>query len=77
MDMQLPTLSGPDAAAAILAQRGDKPPVPIIALTANAFEQDRQRCVDAGMCDFLSKPISPTLLFERIGRWLGPTAVSA
>ena len=77
MDMQLPTLNGPEAAAAIITERGNKPPLPIIALTANAFEHDRQRCMDAGMCDFISKPISPTLLFARIGRWLGSSWVSA
>jgi len=75
MDMQLPKLSGPEAAAAIIANRGDTPPAPIIAPTANAFEHDRQRCMDAGMCDFISKPISPNLLFARISRWLASSSL--
>jgi CheY-like chemotaxis protein len=42
----------------------------VIALTANAFAQDRDRCLEAGMDDFVPKPIEPRLLFETLLRWL-------
>ena len=69
MDMRMPRMDGPTAA--MLINRQSKPSsVPIIALTANAFEPDRQACIDAGMCDFISKPVSPAHLIARIGFWL-------
>ena len=71
MDMQMPGIDGPAAAAVIISERSDQERLPIIALTANAFEEDRQRCLDAGMCDFISKPVSPALLFSRLNHWLG------
>ena len=61
MDMRMPRMDGPTAA--MLINRQSKPSsVPIIALTANAFEPDRQACIDAGMCD--------AHLIARIGFWL-------
>ena len=69
MDMQMPGMDGPSAAVEINARRQGRWRPPILALTANAFEHDRRRCVAAGMCDFISKPISPKLLFERVEFW--------
>ena len=43
---------------------------PIVAMTANAFVGDRQRCLEAGMNDFVSKPIEPETLYETVLRWL-------
>ena len=61
MDMQMPNMSGVDATLAIRCQ--DLPAQPdIVALTANAFEEDRQTCLGAGMDDFLTKPIRLDLL---------------
>jgi hypothetical protein len=69
MDMQMPNLNGPDAVRRIREMPG-LGRVPIVAMTANAFAEDRQRCLDAGMNDFVTKPIDPDRLFAVILRWL-------
>ena len=65
MDMQMPGLSGLDATRAI-RQASLNQGTPIVALTANAFEDDRQRCLAAGMNGHLSKPLDAPLLFEAV-----------
>ncbi len=69
MDMQMPEVSGIEATKLIraLPSYGQ---VPIIALTANAFESDRIACMGAGMNDFLSKPLDPEVLGARVREWL-------
>jgi CheY-like chemotaxis protein len=69
MDMQMPVLSGLDATIE-LRQMPGYAGVPIIAMTANAFEEDRRACYEAGMNDFLAKPVDTDLLFETLLRWL-------
>jgi len=75
MDMQMPNMDGLETTRRIrrLAQGGN---VPIIAMTANAFEEDRSRCLAAGMNDFISKPVNPQCLLETMGRWLQIEAMS-
>ncbi|MCX7168506.1 MAG: response regulator, partial [Rhodocyclales bacterium] len=62
MDMQMPTLNGMDATRLIRQIHGYRE-IPIIAMTANAFAEDKARCIEAGMTDFLVKPFSPDELF--------------
>ncbi len=69
MDMQMPVLDGVSAAAAIRRQPAlDR--VPILAMTANAFAEDKKRCLDVGMNDFIAKPIDPERLYRSLLYWL-------
>jgi PAS domain S-box-containing protein len=63
MDMQMPVMNGVEATRAIRQLPG-RQEVPIIAMTANAFSEDRADCLNAGMNDFISKPVVPEKLFE-------------
>ncbi|MFZ2301298.1 MAG: response regulator [Gallionella sp.] len=69
MDMQMPEMDGLEAT---LRLRGDLglTRLPVIALTANAMEADQQRCLDAGMNDFLAKPIDVKHLGAKLEKWL-------
>jgi two-component system sensor histidine kinase/response regulator len=68
MDVQMPELDGLAAARIIRDKQGRK--TPIIAMTANAFHEDRATCLDAGMNDHVAKPVNPTLLYSTLLRWL-------
>lgn len=70
MDVQLPKLDGYDTTRLIRASEKDGVSQAIIALTANAMPEDRRRCLDAGMNDFLSKPLQFETLAETLGRWV-------
>ena len=71
MDIRMPVLDGLEAARAIRGMaREDAGKIPIIALTANAFDEDIQRSVQAGMNSHLSKPVEADILFETLGRML-------
>lgn len=61
----MPRLSGLEASRKI-RELGPSRDVPIMALTANAFEDDRRRCLDAGMNDHLSKPVQARRLYEKL-----------
>ncbi|MCB1958770.1 MAG: response regulator, partial [Rhodocyclaceae bacterium] len=69
LDMQMPRLTGIDAAQRIRTASRNLD-TPIIAMTANAFEEDRRACLDAGMNAHLAKPVEPDTLFEALLNWL-------
>ncbi len=71
MDVQMPRLDGLDATRALRRQGWDKP---ILAMTANAFAEERERCLAAGMDDHVSKPAVADELFAALGRWLGQSS---
>ncbi|WP_242477982.1 response regulator [Rubrivivax gelatinosus] len=75
MDVQMPVLDGLAAAREIRQRLGDG--VPIVAMTANAFAEDRAACIEAGMNDHLPKPVDPQRLFRTLLRWLGGVPAQA
>jgi len=68
MDIQMPEMTGLDATQAIRAAGFTE--LPIIAMTASAFEKDKKMCKDAGMNDFISKPLKQDDLFQVLSRWI-------
>ena len=69
MDVQMPEMDGLQATELIRAEEGAHAHIPIVAMTAHAMKGDRERCLAAGMDDYLSKPLQTKDLFEAIERW--------
>lgn len=73
MDLILPDISGYQTAAGIRnfeKERGNKKSVPIIALTANTLDNDRDKCINSGMNDYLEKPVSSEQLIGMVDKYL-------
>lgn len=76
MDVQMPEMDGITATKRI-RERIPSERLPIIAMTAHAYEQERQNCLRAGMNDHVAKPVDPALLMRTLERWLKPAAPEA
>jgi two-component system, sensor histidine kinase and response regulator len=71
MDVQMPVLDGLDATIEIRKLPGTRA-LPIVAMTANALTGDRERCLDAGMNDYVPKPVDPETLGDKLQQWIRP-----
>ncbi len=70
MDIQMPVMDGYRATEAIRKMPGSVGRIPIIALTAHAMQEERKKCLDRGMNDYITKPINPEAFFATLGRYL-------
>ncbi|KUM35499.1 response regulator [Arthrobacter sp. EpRS71] len=70
MDCHMPVMDGFDATRAIRTRNGHSARIPIIAMTAGALDEDRERCFAAGMDDYISKPVDLAKLAEVLSRWV-------
>jgi CheY-like chemotaxis protein len=71
MDCQMPVMDGFEATAQIRQRQADRARLPVIAMTASVMLSDRERCLGAGMDDYIAKPLEPDALNAALDRWVG------
>ncbi len=76
MDCQMPEMDGYETTRRIRSSQDGVRSIPIIALTAHALKSDREKCMEAGMNDYVEKPFDETLLFRMIKQWIAPATAS-
>jgi HPt (histidine-containing phosphotransfer) domain-containing protein len=76
MDCQMPVMDGFEATRRIRLAQAGGPPIPIIAVTADAMSDDRHRCLSEGMNDYLAKPVELAPLLDVLSKWLPVTRAS-
>jgi two-component system sensor histidine kinase/response regulator len=77
MDCHMPVMDGFTATREIRTREGNGNRIPIIAMTAGAMSEDRDRCLEAGMDDYVSKPVNVTALQETLTRWIPAERISS
>ncbi|MGE5436941.1 MAG: response regulator, partial [Syntrophothermus sp.] len=75
MDVQMPKKDGYSASSEIRAMENEISKIPIIAITANALMGDKEKCLEAGMNDYIAKPVDPDELISKIDKWLQIKAI--
>jgi CheY-like chemotaxis protein len=77
MDIRMPIMDGLEATKVIRAmKKADSATVPIIAMTANAFQEDVKMSLDSGMNAHLAKPIDPVMLYDTLAKYFGKTQIN-
>jgi len=79
MDCQMPEMDGFEASRLIckMKEQGDIANIPVVAVTANAMKGDKERCLEAGMCDYITKPVEPEMIDRVLNKWVSSEIYAA